>query len=316
MIYHIAERDNDFTLRDFVRAFAPELVRRFQTINTHQLAMATKMPVGTYLFTDLERQSPLQINLQSQVHAQLKAAGNCQLLNEPGRSLGRMGLIQALFERGLNSYRSFPALDPPADLRFPVFIRIARDHGGSHTPLLSDWEEYEEAVCRLSLASRDLEQMIVTEFADPSGEDGVYAKYCAFRVGEHIIPRAVYFGKDWLQKDKDYQVEFRLKQKLEYVNENPHERHIRDVFELAGIEYGRMDYGICDGKIEVWEINTNPKYVSEADRGYSTDEQEIQDLAFSRVANALRELDFESSGSVPVQVKWQSPARALLASRT
>ena len=316
MIYHIAERDNDFTLRDFVKVFAPELTRRFQTINTHQLATATKMPVGTYLFTDMERQNPLQIELQAQVFAQLEAAGSCRLLNEPGATLDRLQLINTLFDKGFNSYRAFPALGPPTDLRFPVFIRVARDHGGSHTPLLSDWDEYEEAVCRLSLASRDLNQMIVVEFADPSGEDGIYAKYCAFRVGEQIIPRAVYFGREWMQKDQDHQVEFRSKLKQDYVHDNPHEQHIRTVFELAKVDYGRMDYGICNGKIEVWEINSNPKYVSEDGRGYSEEEQEMQNLAFRRVANALEKLDTGIGGSVPIQVTWRSPRTVMPTART
>jgi hypothetical protein len=33
-------------------------------------------------------------------------------------------------------------------------------------------------------------------------------------------------------------------------------------FELAGIEYGRIDYGIKDGRIQVREINKNPTLVN------------------------------------------------------
>ena len=43
-----------------------------------------------------------------------------------------------------------------------------------------------------------------------------------------------------------------------YLDANPHESELREIFELADIEYGRIDYGIKGGRIQVWEINTNP----------------------------------------------------------
>jgi hypothetical protein len=30
------------------------------------------------------------------------------------------------------------------------------------------------------------------------------------------------------------------------------------VFEIAGVDYGRVDYGVVDGVPQVWEINLNP----------------------------------------------------------
>jgi hypothetical protein len=37
-----------------------------------------------------------------------------------------------------------------------------------------------------------------------------------------------------------------------------HVNELRKVFQLAGVDYGRIDYGVCHGRIQVWEINTNP----------------------------------------------------------
>jgi hypothetical protein len=43
------------------------------------------------------------------------------------------------------------------------------------------------------------------------------------------------------------------------VATRPHDAGVRRIFEKANIEYGRIDYGVCrDGRIVVWEINTNP----------------------------------------------------------
>ena len=35
-------------------------------------------------------------------------------------------------------------------------------------------------------------------------------------------------------------------------------KQLREIFDLAQIEYGRIDYGMLDGKVQCWEINTNP----------------------------------------------------------
>ena len=94
MIYHVAEIDNDFTLRSFVRNWARDLVRHVQTIQVHQLAMATRMPVGTYIFSDIERETPLQLELQAQVFEQLAAYGPpMRVLNHPTKVLRRLALL-------------------------------------------------------------------------------------------------------------------------------------------------------------------------------------------------------------------------------
>ena len=48
------------------------------------------------------------------------------------------------------------------------------------------------------------------------------------------------------------------------MRENPHAEAVREVFEIARIRYGRIDYGIRDGRLQTWEINTAP--VLTADR--------------------------------------------------
>lgn len=307
MIYHIAERDNDFTLRDFVKDWAPTIARRLQTINTYQLALATKMPLGTYLFTDLERQPQLQLELQAQIYDQLERAGGCQLYNHPLKSLKRFDLVRRLYDLDLNSYRAFRALEVPDDLRFPVFLRMEKDHGGSHTPLLSNWDEYEEAICRLALASRPPEEMLAIEYVDVAYEPGMFVKYSAFRIGDRIVPRGMFFSVDWMQKSQDKAPIFRAAEKWDYVQQNPHESYIMEVFRLANIEYGRVDYGISNGKIEVWEINTIPKFGRGEPGVYPQDERELQQWVSDRVSEAFIEIDsVHANGAIPVQLSWCS----------
>jgi len=43
-----------------------------------------------------------------------------------------------------------------------------------------------------------------------------------------------------------------------FVLENWHADVLGQVFGIAGIEYGRADFGIVGGRVQVYEINTNP----------------------------------------------------------
>ena len=44
-----------------------------------------------------------------------------------------------------------------------------------------------------------------------------------------------------------------------FIETNPHKAEIDHIFNVAGIDFGRIDYGVrADGGIHVFEINTNP----------------------------------------------------------
>lgn len=45
---------------------------------------------------------------------------------------------------------------------------------------------------------------------------------------------------------------------LAEMTDYPHAAHVRAVFDHAGLVFGRMDFGIVAGRIETYEINTNP----------------------------------------------------------
>ena len=50
-----------------------------------------------------------------------------------------------------------------------------------------------------------------------------------------------------------------IKQSKEYMRENSHAEIILKIFSIANIDYGRMDYSIVEGKLQTYEINTNPR---------------------------------------------------------
>ena len=81
------------------------------------------------------------------------------------------------------------------------------------------------------------------------------------RLFRRILPRHLFFSRHWVVKDWSVLTDDLLREELEYLATNPHERQLREIFAAARIEYGRIDYSLRDGEMQVWEINTNPTLV-------------------------------------------------------
>jgi hypothetical protein len=135
-------------------------------------------------------------------------------------------------------------------------------------------------------------------------------------VGDAVIPRHLYFGQDWVVKnppDADVKSAW-IREESQHLEHNPHQQFVRDVFRLANLEYGRMDYGLLDGLPQVWEINTNPHLLRPREfyaRGTGT-RLHFQDESARGIGSALRSLDsgMEEGGSIRVSVGCRAgPAR-------
>ena len=71
------------------------------------------------------------------------------------------------------------------------------------------------------------------------------------------------------------------------MESNPHEAEVRRIFDLARIEYGRIDYAFRDGRMQVWEINTNPMLASD-DSSANPARRGTHDLAVRQLIAAFR----------------------------
>jgi hypothetical protein len=78
-------------------------------------------------------------------------------------------------------------------------------------------------------------------------------------VGDRIIPKNLEVSRDWMIKHsrREYSRTLLLEER-EYLVGNPHERSLREIFEIAGAQYGRIDYAMKDGRVVTWEINYHP----------------------------------------------------------
>jgi len=272
-----------------------------QPISYGDLAELRGIPAGASIIAAVDQLSPLHREAMNQIWEQLDGAGH-RLLNHPTRSLQRYALLRKLYEAGRNQFQVFRANESRKVERFPVFLREADNHTGSLTPLLDSRIALEQALVGLQARGYQPDKLLIVEFCDARDSDGLVRKYAAFRVGDHILPKSFMIGDQWMLKEEtvlpDSKVdERRVWEGQNYIRTNPHEAWIRETFDLAQIEYGRIDYGCHDGKLQVWEINTDPTIgrpprKRRVDRDlYRSIRKTGQDLFHQQFRSALRGLD-------------------------
>jgi len=230
-----------------------------QILRYDNLREIQRLKPGSYIFSDLERLSPPELKLAQHVWETLSNAGpRLRLLNNPSRVLCRHDLLSRLFEEGKNRFRAVRATEPLHSLRFPVFIREENDHNGNLTPLIYKRADLAWPLRALRLRGHRLHDLLVVEFCDTSDPAGIFRKYSAFRIGEAILPRHLLFSRNWNLKRPDLVDPPLAKEQERYLNENPHRSWLAEIFDLSGIEYGRIDYSMMGSEPQTWEINTNP----------------------------------------------------------
>ncbi|NRQ49585.1 hypothetical protein [Aeromicrobium stalagmiti] len=228
------------------------------------LALHRPVPAGLHLLSDFERLTPSELTLARTFHDRLvEHPESYAVLNSPGRWTGRLGLNQALTRAGINDYRAFRAADVPDDLRFPAFVRWENDHGGSVGDPVRSRDELDRRLADVARGRRrtSRDQLLVIEQLDVRSDDGLFRKYSAQKIGDRLFPRHVFFSEQWVTKHSDLITRPMIEEERAYLAEFPHRDQIEDVFALAGLDYGRVDYGFHEGRLQVWEINTNPVLV-------------------------------------------------------
>ena len=314
MIHYLACAGHDrHTMRRFRRWWAGPLADRIR-IHAYERPPRAAEP-GLYIFSDLERLRPDERAAAAEAHARLSASGPAfRVLNDPARVLGREELLRALHGRGVNAFRAWRVDEALAGARFPVFIRAANAHEGSFTGLLRRPEEVEPALRRV-LRWRwrfRREDLLIVEFLDTADANGVFRKYSAMRIGRTLVARHLLFGADWVVKKPALLDAAHLREEQEFLDLFPHREQVSAAFDLAGMEYGRIDYAVLDGRIQVWEINTNPVLIPHPRRvaGPRLD----RNLRFAdQVIEALGALDAGLAPGAPVPLPHRrSRLRALL----
>ncbi len=220
-------------------------------------------PPGLYIYSDLELLGPAKPRI-SAIHEQMTASPDrYRVLNHPRRTLTRYPLLRTLYERGFNDFNVHRADGDLNDVRFPVFLRRTDDHKGPRSGLLTDAEALRAMIGEISGAGEDPADWLVTEFCDTSDDERCFRKYSSFIFGDDILPRHVFFGKRWMLKHGVEEIpRAQLEEELRFIRENSFADQLREIFRIAGVEFGRIDFGVRDGRVQTWEINTNPMVLS------------------------------------------------------
>src|SRR5688500_9456386 len=112
---------------------APEInVRTYGQVLAQPL-----LPKASYVFTDIDRLSSADRVAAGRLYRRLAAHG-CRVFNDPARVRTRLPLLRELHRRGINDFNVYSLDEDTKPVRFPVFLRIANDHSGPLTDLISD----------------------------------------------------------------------------------------------------------------------------------------------------------------------------------
>lgn len=314
MLLFFGTRDHVDTVNQFVNQWAPELRAHILTLAYENVSFRQPLPGGVCVFMDFERLLPGELSLARRLAAALQAfPEKYAVLNPPARWIGRLRLLEVLHERGLNDFRAFRPDALPGDLRFPVFLRSELDHGGPATPLLRSSDELDQALAGKAFQDPQLRRhLMVTEFCNCLGADGFFRKYSVLRIAGTFIPRHVHFSRNWVQKYNDFVDEAFLAEEQKFLENCPHLAPVAEIFRLAGVDYGRIDYGLHNGRIQVWEINTNPTIVPRPENTHPL-RLAPQTEPARRIAGVLQELaaSRNSEPARPFRSLKLLPARVL-----
>lgn len=291
MFAYFATGKFTFPLEWFLRDWAPQLAAQVQVVPYESLFDFCSLR-GTAILSDWDRLHPDERTTYGRWFAE---RGQGRLLNPPGSVPEREMLNATLREAGYCNFRVLPAQALPADLRFPVFLRARNDHRGSLTPLLHDHAALADALEVVTQWTRATD-LLVCEWLRCTAhfDTGLYSKFSAMRIDRHLIPRHVLFAHHWQVKHPDRISPELAAYEREWMETFPERDAVNQVFDLAGVDYGRIDYGFdADGQMQVFEINTNPMVMPKHDTVVPL-RLDAQLASATRMIKAFQELAGES----------------------
>jgi hypothetical protein len=266
MIFFVVPADQTWGMGEYLQQHGRMLAERLRIVTYDEIVAHRHVSLGTYIFAAVDQLLPTEKQIAEQCCQQLaRARPDIQLIKRPTGVLCRYQLLKTCFELNRNTFRVRRASEFHDDLRFPVFIRPEGEHTGSLTRVLGNRWQLIRALARASLLGFRLRDLIIVEYCDTADAAGIFRLHCATIVGDTIIPQALVHNRSWITKWEGRLVDAeKAAEQVAFVESNPHAEWLRETFELANIGYGRIDYGVKDGRPQVWEINTNPMIVRRA----------------------------------------------------
>lgn len=266
MIRYLTTSRHQYTINAYLASWGKELAKEIKPVTYEELFRTPWLTPACYAFTDFDRLTTKETFLAREVWDALNRAG-MPLLNHPARTMRRYELLRMLKEEEINLFDVYRITEHRAPKNFPVYLRFYDEHQGSWSDLIKDAQHLEKVTNALVDRGDDRDRLILEEFLDTKDERGFYRKYSAFAVGERVVPRHIFYSKKWVVRTPDFVDEATIAAELDFVNTNPHRDQLEHIFKLSRTQLGRIDYALVDGKVQVWEINSNPQLMSARDGG-------------------------------------------------
>ncbi len=269
MIHFHATSKFAWTITRFVDAWAPSLKSLIVPVPYDAIPFDEPIPPGVHIFTDFERLLSPERTFVRRLHRHLMGHPDTyRTLNDPEAWASRFDLLHLLAEGGTNDFRAYRLREIGPHVRFPAFLRWENDHRGTLGARLQAVEDARERVDRLVHGGRKLmkHKLMVVEKVDVRDADGLHRKYSAMKIGDHLVPRHVLFSTKWITKKPDVITPELVQEERTFLEEFPHADQVEHAFRTAGMDYGRIDYGFSNGRMQVWEINSNPDIVPVPER--------------------------------------------------
>lgn len=262
MISYWVNQAGAFGMEQWLLHRAPELAGRIRIRTYESLTPTLEVQSGAHVFSALDQLGPHGLATVAGLWDHLADRGpGIRLLNDPRKAACRLELLNRLFAAGINRHRAHAAdaWEWAGELGFPVFVREESGHAGPLTGLLQTPRELARALRALRVRGYRRDELLVLEFCDVAGPDGVYHAGAVCRVGDRIAAAQLLRGRRWVLKwDEGDHDEAAMRAFRDYVDANPHAEWVRRVFEVAAVDFGRLDYGIRGTTLVAWEINLNP----------------------------------------------------------
>ena len=255
MIYYVCHPAHTYTCAVVLLWYGDALRPFFRMVPYGALHLLHGAGPGVVIWTDFDRLDENELAQTARIRTEL-GSQDLLHLNHPLLSEQRFDMLERLYREGVNKFGVRRPGQPLDGLRYPVFLRDEIGALKSAPPLLPNRSSLETAIA--ALPSAGMKRPMIVEFGAQPGSDGYYRKFGAYRVGERIFPQHCFISTNWFLKYGDSLLPEHYAEHLAYVEDNPHAGELRRLFDGAKIDYGRIDYTVAGGRLQVFEINTNP----------------------------------------------------------
>ena len=98
MIFFVAPADETWEMEDYLQQYGSNLLNRITLITYDDIASGKTLPVGTYVFSAIDRLFPCEKEIAARFCRKLlSASSHVTLLNDPGRVVCRYQMLKECF---------------------------------------------------------------------------------------------------------------------------------------------------------------------------------------------------------------------------